>query len=417
MEERMRFIGKWLEKEWSLAQLCREFGLSRKTGYKLLARWRESGPAGLADRSRAPLHPARAMGEAMEARLLAARRAHPTWGPRKLRAWLERKQPQLRWPATSSIGALLRREGLTVRRRRRSQTPPYRQPFLGIDRPNAVWCADFKGWFRTQEGKPCYPLTISDAYSRFLLRCQALTRSDRETVSPVFEAAFREFGLPEAIRTDNGPPFASQGVGGLSRLSAWWVKLGVRPERIAPASPQQNGRHERMHRTLGEATNPPQRNRASQQRAFDRFRAEYNQERPHEALAGATPASCYQPSSRRYRLRLPELDYPEEMALRRVRTNGEIRWQNALVYVGETLVGELVGLLSTDDGNWELYFGPILLGVLDAHRQKLLRPRAPRSRRAPRCPGPRGPSASRDSHHPQGVPALSDEKVLPMSPV
>jgi putative transposase len=382
MEERLKFIAKWLEQEWSMAALCREFGISRKAGYRLLARYREEGQAGLRDRSRAPRHHPHAPSEEQAAGILEARRQHPTWGPRKLHAWLKRKHPRMAWPCPSTMGALLHREGLTVPRRRRRRTPPYTQPFAAADRPNAVWCADFKGWFRTQDGLPCYPFTLSDAHTRFLLRCQALARTDSETVQPLLEAAFREYGLPQAIRTDNGPPFASSGLAGLSRLSIWWVKLGIVPERIAAGCPEQNGRHERMHRTLEEAIRPPQANRRSQQRAFDRYRPVFNTERPHEALGQATPDSCYLPSERTYPLRLPELEYPAPAQVRRVRHSGEIRWRCGFVYVSQPLAGELVALLPLDERYWRLCFGPLQLALLDDHTHRLIIPKTQRNRRS-----------------------------------
>jgi transposase InsO family protein len=338
----------------------------------------------LEDRSRAPHHHPQAVAEAVAAQILAARRAHPTWGPRKLHVWLRRREAPTSWPCPSTIGELLRREGLTVPRRRRWRSVPYRQPFAACDQPNAVWCADFKGWFRTGEGKPCYPFTLSDATSRFLLRCQALARTDHDAVQPLLEAAFREYGLPQAIRTDNGPPFASTTLGGLTRLSIWYVRLGITPERIAPGHPEQNGRHERFHRTLKQdATLPPQATRRAQQRAFDRFRQEYNFERPHEALAMAVPASCYHPSSRPYPRRLPELNYPEGTQVRRVRHNGEIHWRSRFLYVSQTLAGELVGVIPVDDRYFRLRFGPLELALLDSHRHRLIVPSATRkSRRA-----------------------------------
>jgi len=380
MDERLKFIAKWLEEDWPMTVLCLEFGISRTLGYELVARYQRAGVQGLQDRSRAPLHRPNAVPPAVEACVVQARQQHPTWGPRKLRAWLQRKQPEITWPSRSAIGALLHREGLTVLRRRRQRTPPYTQPFAACTAPNAVWCADLKGWFRTSDGQPCYPFTLSDAHSRFLLRCQALARTDYDAIWPLCEAAFREYGLPDAIRTDNGPPFASTGLGGLSRLAVRWVRLGIMPERIAPGHPEQNGRHERLHRTLKEdATIPPQATRRAQQRAFDDFRHEYNHERPHEALDQAVPASCHQPSARPYPLRLPELQYPADAQVRRVRNNGEIRWCHELVYVSQTLAGELVALLPQDDRYWLLCFGPLQLAVVDSHTKRLIVPKLKRT--------------------------------------
>lgn len=238
MEERMKFISHHLAGELSMAALCREFGISRKTGYKLVRRFRDDPATGLQDRSRAPHHHPNAVSARAEEAIVAARRRHPTWGPKKLRAWLRHREPSVRWPAASTIGEILRRRGLSVPRRRSRKTVVYTEPFVGCDCPNAVWSADFKGWFRTGDGVRCDPLTISDNYSRYLLRCQAMTSLDYIHVQPVFEAAFREYGMPVAIRTDNGVPFATTTLGGLSKLSVWWLKLGIVPERIVPGHPE-----------------------------------------------------------------------------------------------------------------------------------------------------------------------------------
>ncbi len=311
MDEKVRFVAAASEEEAVMSELCVEFGISRQTGYKWLQRYRAEGLEGLKDRSRAPNRHGRAREEELVAAALGLRERQPTWGPKKLRRKLSERWPDLSTPAISTIGDWLRKEGLTQSRRPRRRCPPFASPFQAVEAPNAVWCADFKGWFRTGEGKRCDPLTISDAMSRYLLRCEAVAQPDGDCVRDAFDAAFCEFGLPLAIRSDNGPPFASVGAGGLSRLSVWWIKLGVRPERIDPGKPQQNGRHERLHRTLKEdAASPPKATLAEQQRAFDVFRAVYNHERPHEALDFATPASLYCASPRAYPCALREPDYP-----------------------------------------------------------------------------------------------------------
>ena len=378
LDQRRQFVKEWFGQECSRAELCRRYGISRKTGYELMDRFQQQGLLGLQDRSRAPRSNSRAVTQERQECIIAARLEHPTWGARKLYAWLKQQCLDINWPCPSTIGDLLHREGLTVARRRCRRTPPYTQPFAGCEAPNAVWCADFKGWFRTGDGQPCYPFTLSDAYSRFLLRCQALPRADYTAVQPLFDAAFREFGLPVAIRTDNGPPFAARGLGALSRLSVWWVKLGILPERIAPGHPEQNGRHERMHGTLKrDAATPPRATRRAQQHGFDRFRHVYNCERPHEALDQHTPASCYQPSTRRYPCGRPGVTYPDDAELRRVRHNGEIRWRCQLLYVSELLAGELVGLQPIDDRYWRLSFGPLELAVVDNHCHRLIVPKSP----------------------------------------
>lgn len=371
MDERMRFIGEYLKREWSMAVLCRRYEISRKTGYKLLARYAERGPGGLEDCSRAPHHHPNAVAEEVAAAILQVRARHPHWGPRKLRAWLAQREPRDRWPAASTIGTLLRRQGLTVPRRRRRRCPPAPLPVLASGAPNEVWCADFKGWFRTGDGARCYPFTLSDHYSRFLLRCQALPHPDERQVRPLLEAAFREYGLPHALRTDNGPPFASLAAGGLSHLAVWWIKLGIHPERIAVGHPEQNGRHERLHRTLAQETvAPPQGTRRAQQRAFEHFRQVYNEERPHEALDQQPPAVVYRPSPRPYPERVPEPEYPAGQDVRRVRHNGEIKWQGHLIFVSQCLAGEPVGLEEIAEGCWQVRFGLVDLGWLDGRTRR-----------------------------------------------
>jgi putative transposase len=372
MEERIRFISHYLEGELSMSELCREFNISRKTGYKLVRRFTEDQYDGLKDRSRAPHHHPNAVSQSVEEAVVAARHRHRTWGPKKLRVWLQRTEPSMKWPATSTIGEILHRHGLSVARRRSRKAAVYSKPFIGCDHPNAVWSADFKGWFVTGDGARCDPLTISDNYSRYLLRCQAILSPDYVHVQPVFEAAFREYGLPVAIRTDNGAPFATTTVGGLSRLSVWWLKLGIVPERIVPGHPEQNGRHERMHRTLKKETaTPPKHTWRTQQRAFDRFRREYNQDRPHEAIAQLTPDRLYRCSPREYPLILPEMTYPDDMLVRSVKSQGDISWKGRHIYLSETLAGELVGLKPVTDRFYDIYFGPVRLAKLDIHEKKL----------------------------------------------
>src|SRR5271154_1094031 len=260
VDERMRFVMAVVERDEAFASVCRQFGVGRRTGYTWLERYREGGVAGLLDRSRAPLHHPQAVAEEIAAGCVAVRRAHPTWGPAKVRAWLERRAPRMGWPAASTIGALFDREGLTVRRRMRRRGPPSSVPFAHCGAANDVWCIDFKGWFLTGDGTHCEPLTLSDAHSRYLLRCQAMARLDTDHVWPVLDAAFREFGLTHRPRSDKGSPFCSRGAGGLSELSVKVIKAGVVPERIAPGKPQQNGRLERLHLTLLQDTaSPPAR--------------------------------------------------------------------------------------------------------------------------------------------------------------
>jgi transposase InsO family protein len=296
------------------------------------------------------------------------------WGPRKLKRVLEQQQPRQPWPAASTIGEMIAREGLVVARKQRRRVPPYSEPFAAADAPNRVWCADFKGWFRTSDGSRIDPLTISDAHSRYLLRSQAVANSDTPRVQAVFEAAFREYGMPQAIRSDNGAPFASRALCGLSRLSLWWMKLGIRPERIKAGHPEQNGRHERMHRTLKQETAmPPERNRRAQQQAFDRFRREYNQLRPHEALAMQTPEQVYTASARQFPARLPAVEYPSGWQMRKVRDKGQISWRgHEHVFLSEVLIGEPVGLLQLDDRYWRVYFLQMPIACFDSYQFRML---------------------------------------------
>jgi transposase InsO family protein len=378
MEERLKFVAQYSDGTWQMAELCRAFGISRRTGYKIVRRYREEGVSGLSDRSRAPLHHPNAVSPALRDEILLLRDAHGTWGPRKLRAHLAREKPGLPWPAVSTVGEILKRAGKVKPRRRgrRGRSVPSEQPFGDSKDPNDVWCADHKGWFRTRDGRRCEPLTISDAVSRYLVSCLALSGTTWSEAYPVFERAFLEYGLPLAIRTDNGSPFASKGIGGLTRLAVWWIRLGIVPQRIQPGRPDQNGRHERMHRTLkAETCHPPQSNHRTQQKAFDCFRKEYNQVRPHEALSDRPPAEFYLPSPRAYPATLPEVEYPAHFEIRRVRTNGSIKWKGAYYFLSEALRGQTVGLMSISEDRWEIHFGRVALGVLNDHHRKILRHR------------------------------------------
>jgi len=299
MEEKLRFIFEYERKESTMGELCSRFGISRETGYVVLRRFRQYGLRGLEEPDRAPQrHPNQTNAE-LERAVLELRQAHMRWGPRKLKRILERDHPGRAWPATSTVGEIIKRAGLVVPRKKRHRAAPYTEPLAHAMESNRVWCADFKGWFKADDATRVDPLTISDAWSRYLLRCQAVEKTDTERVRAVFEAAFREYGMPQAIRTDNGAPFASAALRGLSRLAVWWIKLGITPERIEAGHPEQNGRHERMHRTLKQDLQPGRDWRA-QQRQLDQFRQDYNQLRPHEALGMQTPAALYVPSPRSY---------------------------------------------------------------------------------------------------------------------
>jgi transposase InsO family protein len=378
VDERMMFVLAVEAGEEAVAALCRRFLISRRTGYKWLGRYREAGVAGLQDRSRAPRRPAHGVPAAIGERCLAVRRAHPTWGPVKVRAWLQRHEPEEVWPATSTIGALFDREGLTVKRKYRRRSPPRTRPFAACTRANDVWCIDFKGWFLTGDGRRCEPLTLSDAHSRYLLRCQAPGRNDSGHVWPILEAAFREYGLPLALRSDNGPPFAARGAGGLSRLAVLVVKAGVVPERIDPGKPQQNGRLERLHLTLLQDTaSPPARSLRQQLERFRSFQELYNEERPHQALDNTPPADHYRPSPRSWDGVLREPVYGDDHELRRVRHNGEIKWRGNRVYINQALAGEPVSLHESSDGRWAVDYGPVHLGVINHRAERLQKPKRP----------------------------------------
>jgi transposase InsO family protein len=365
MDERVRFIAG-LRSGLGMAEACRSYGVSRKTGYKWLERYKLDGPSGLEERSRAPHRMPWAIDDDMQELLIAARCRHPTWGPRKLLAWLERRHRGRLFPAASSVGDLLRRRGFVKPRRRRRQIPPRVARPGRFDAPNATWCADFKGWFRTSDGKRCDPLTISDGYSRFIVGCHIVERPTLEHVQPQFERAFIEYGLPNAIRTDNGPPFASTGLGGLSRLAVWWLRLGITPDRIDPGRPDQNGRHERFHKTLkAETASPPASTHTAQQRRFDRFTREYNEDRPHESLADDTPADLYAQSPRSFPRALPDVEYPADYLVRSIHTAGTLKWKGSQLYVSEALIGQRVGLEPIADDQWLIYFAALPLAVLD----------------------------------------------------
>ena len=367
MEERIRFARDWEREEMTMTELCEEYGIARKTGYEIVGRWQAAGASGMNERSRAPLRHPNQTGAETEAALLALRQAHMRWGPRKLQAVLRRTQERV--PAASTIGAILKRAGLVVERRRRRTTPPYPQPLAAAESPNRLWCADFKGYLRTRDGERIDPFTLSDAHSRYLLRCQAVKKTDTASVRAICEAAFREYGLPQAIRTDNGAPFASRAVAGLSRLSVYWMKLGITPERIEPGHPEQNGRHERMHRTLQQETaQPTAANRRGQQRAFDEFRREYNQLRPHEALGMRTPETVYAASPRPYPRRVPQPEYDTGQPVRGVCEGGKFRWKGRFVFLSKALREERIGLKPVAEDGWCISFAAFPIAYFDSRR-------------------------------------------------
>ena len=351
-----------------MAEICRLYDISRQSGYKWVKRGQQA-EAEWEDRSRAAHHHPQQVAAEIEQRILACRYQHPTWGARKLRRFLSDRDQRARWPALSTIGEMLKRSGLTKPSRKRRRTPPYSEPFQQVTEANQVWCADFKGWFRTGDGQRVDPLTISDAASRYLLRCQITEKSDTAHVLAVFETAFREYGLPAAIRTDNGTPFASRAIAGLSPLAVYWMKLGIIPERISAGRPDQNGRHERMHRTLkAETAQPAASTPRAQQKSFDRFRAQYNEQRPHEALQMDTPASRYTPSGRSYPARVPEPEYPTEMLVRKVGPCGTFKWKGDKIFLSEVLPNEAIGLERIAEDLWRIHFAMLPIGLFDSRQ-------------------------------------------------
>jgi putative transposase len=369
MDQKTQFIADYLRRTLSITELCELYGVSRKTGYKWIERYLTSGPLGLEDRSRKPGSSPNQTPKHIVDAFIELRCRHPSWAAKKLLSILQKRHPSWALPGRSTVCDILRRHGLVPKTRHQRHIGHPGKPTTLIAAPNDVWSADFKGQFKTGDGLYCYPLTVADGYSRFLLGCQALSSTRVAEAKPVFTRLFKEFGLPKRIRTDNGVPFATNTLGRLSQLSAWWVRLGILPEFIEPGKPQQNGRHERMHRTLkAETTRPPARTRRAQQLKFDRFREEFNCQRPHEALDMRTPAACYEPSPRKMPNKPAPLEYPDRFEVRYVSANGGIRWNHQWVNVSHVCVGEYVGLEEIDDGVWNVYFGPLKLGrLLERH--------------------------------------------------
>jgi len=371
MEERLRFIARRLEGE-SMTDLCREFGISRKTGYKIFDRYKDHGLQALSDRSRRPVRYANQLPGQLETAIVQAKRDKPHWGARKIRELLVRRLPgDVRVPAKSTIHAVLDRNGLVNRQpsRRNRATGT---PLSAGTTPNDLWCADFKGEFRLGNGRYCYPLTVTDHASRFLLLCEALESTREDLAATAFERLFKERGLPKAIRSDNGVPFASpNALYNLSKLAVWWLRLGIAIERIKPGHPQQNGRHERMHLTLKkEATRPPGANSLQQQARFDRFLEEFNTERPHEAIAMRCPAEVYSPSSRPY-AGLPDLAYPFHDRDILVTACGRICMHRKKINISGVLAGQRLGIKEVDDGIWLVTFINYDLGYIDLEQRTL----------------------------------------------
>lgn len=378
---RMQFVTEYLTELYTVTELAAAYGISRKTAYYWLRHYQREGPGRLAGASRRPHRMPRATPPDVVAQLVAARRRHPTWGAGKLRDWLVRRDPVLRWPCRETIHTVLRREGLVRHRRRRRQAvaPPRH---LTVPRAaNQVWTVDFKGEFATGDGVLCYPLTLRDGYSRYVLRCAALPSIRTEVTQPQLARAFAEYGLPECIRSDNGAPFGAHALAGLSRLAVWWIRLGIRPERIRPGTPGENGAHEQFHAVLKrETAHPPAANRAAQQQRFRRFVDEYNHERPHDAVEHAPPATRYTPAPRPLPARLPTPAYPLAWTVRRVGTAGQIKWHGRRLFLTGVLAGEDVALEPLDDGVWLVRFAAYPLAVFHERTWHLRSPTGPPQR-------------------------------------
>ena len=384
MDQRVALIADWRRAEWTISELARRYGVSRPTVYKWIERVAVDPVHGLSEHSRAPHVHGRACAVEIRDAVVALRRRYPHWGPKKLRALLQTRTPHTVWPAASTMGDWLRAAGLSAPRRRRRHVVPLTQPLAAATAPNDVWTADFKGWFRTQDGTRCDPLTIADAHSRFVLCCRIVEPRERG-VRPWFERSFRAYGVPRALRTDNGAPFASTGPARLTRLSVWWLKLGIQLDRIDPGHPEQNGRHERFHLTLQqETTQPPAPTARAQQQRFDRMRGQFNTERPHEALGQQPPAAHYRVSTQPFPARLIEPQYDATHQVRRVKKMGWIPWHGEGIFVSKAVRGEYVGLAETETGDWIVRFMHLELGRIDRVTRRF----------TPSWPGRRG------HHHP-----------------
>jgi transposase InsO family protein len=390
-EEKAQFILDWTSGRWTRTELCARYGVSREAGYELVRRYAVCGMSCVLKRSRARHTQERATADEVVAALVEERQKHPSWGPKKLVARLAEQHPEVGWPAASTAGDILHRMGLVRSRRRRGTPLEPQKPFAWATKPNALWCVDFKGWFQTRDKTRCDPLTVTDAVSRYLIECRIVPPT-HDGVWPEMDRLFREHGLPELIRSDNGPPFGSRSAGGLTRLSAHWLKLGIGLERIEPGHPEQNGRHERMHGTLkAETLKPPAATPAEQQQRFDAFRRVFNEERPHEALGQTPPARHWEPSTRAFPSRIEDPVYDDDHTVRRVRSNGEIRWNAGLLFLSEVLVGEAVGIVETETGEHIVRFAGHDLGLINRAGDKLRRFTAPR-------PGRRKPAQQPTEH-------------------
>lgn len=374
MDQKIQLIANWQTKDFSKTDLSQKYGVSRKTVDKWIHRYTEHGIDGLKDQSRAPIHRPLTTQKDIIKRIIKQKLKNRKRGPKKIYHRLKKQYPDINWPAPSTIGDWLKKYNLVKKRKKRLRVPPYTEPFLECQSPNSVWSADYKGQFHTRNARICYPLTISDNYSRYLLKCKGLPGPRYYKTRAVFKAAFKEYGLPDAIRIDNGTPFTGKCLGGLSRLSIWWIQLNIIPERIEKGCPQQNGRHERMHRTLKEETlDPIAYDMKEQQEHFNAFRIDYNNYRPHEALKQDTPNDYYQKSNRAY-IEKPAIPaYDLDYTVRYVRHSGEIKFKGNMYHLTELLTGQPVGLKEIADGQWRIYYSFQVIGTLDLRKNKIIK--------------------------------------------
>lgn len=373
MDQKIQLVANWQSKNFTKTDLSKKYGISRKTVDKWLRRYNVQGIDGLKDQSRAPVHRPRATSETIIKRIVEHKLKNSKRGPKKIYSQLKRKHPDINWPVPSTIGYWLNKHGLVKPRKKRLRVPPYNEPFIGCKSSNDVWSADYKGQFSTRDRYVCYPLTISDNFSRYLIRCQGLPGPRYRETRDVFRSAFREYGLPDAIRVDNGVPFAGKSVAGLSRLSVWWIQLGIIPERIEKGCPEQNGRHERMHRTLKyETLDTKAKNMKEQQQRFDLFQIDYNNDRPHESLNQNPPSDYYQKSRRPYVEKSQKPNYDYNFSVRQVRNNGEIRFKGRLYFLTNLLDDQPVGLKQIDNDRWNIYYYFFHIATLDLRKNKII---------------------------------------------
>lgn len=373
MDSKMQFVSFALNGDLTMTELCSIFNISRKTGYKWVYRYIEHGVKGLINQSKAPKTIPHKTSEKITDFIVSYRKKHPSWGARKIIQKAQQVAPGLEMPSETTISNIIKRQGLTNKKRKRRKLGHPGRPTATAKIPNDIWTTDFKGEFKTKDGQYCYPLTIMDEYSRFLIDCQGLKSTGYKGAFAVFKRAFKEYGLPSVIKSDNGIPFATTGIARLSKLSVWWIKLGIDPILIQPASPYQNGVHERMHKTLKyESTIPPSGDLKAQQRRFNVWKKEYNFDRPHESLKGNSPSMIYKHSFKRYPSRIPKVEYPSHFEVRYVSANKCFRWNHNAVAISSTLIHEYVGLEEVMDGIWAVYFSWKRLGFLDERKMRII---------------------------------------------